>query len=147
MAQRPPSPRPSPNLRRSNRASLPDTYLMYRREIIRENFCKTAVQTAKKKLNGNYSTIKSKLSAKVQIKSNSTSSNKKLRYSDRQTKRTKLLNGNSCSESGVSDDMPDEQTLSPPTFDDGVTGGKTEKLDTMDQMDVPKSFGNFLRMY
>lgn len=143
MAPRPPPPPPSSNVRRSNRASLPNTYLLYRREIIRENFCKTAIQTAKKKLNGNCAVIKSKLSAKVQSKSRTTSNKK--RYTDLQTKQTKLLNGNCCSESGGSDDTADAQTLSPSAFNDELTGGKMEKLDdTPEEMDIPKRFGNLV---
>lgn len=146
MAPRPPPP-PSPNVRRSNRASLPDTYLMYRREIIRETFCKTAVQTAKKKLKSNCAPIKSKLSAKVQSKSKSKSksksigNNRKQRYINRQTKPTKQLNGSSC---GNGDDTADAQRLSPSAFNDGLIDSKKEKLDdTMDEASIPNRFGNY----
>lgn len=135
------APQPPLNVRRSSRASLPDTYLMYRRQIIRENFCKTAVQTIKKKPNGKFTAIKSKISAKVQNKNYNNT--KKKQYIDRQTKQTKLLNGNGCSDSGGDDNTADALTLPPPTFDDELTSDKTEKLDeTTDETGIPKSFGN-----
>lgn len=142
-------PLPSPNVRRSNRASLPDTYLMYRREIIREKFCKTAVQTPKKKLNVSRTAIKSKFSAKVQSKSKNGSkriscNNRKQRYVNRQTKLTKpLSNRSSCGESGEGDDTADAQKFSAPAFTDGLIESKKEKLDdTMDEASIPKRFGN-----
>lgn len=125
---------PPPNVRRSNRASLPNTILMYRREIIRENFCKTAVQTTKKKLNDKFTAIKSKLSAKVQNKNKSKSNTpkqQKKRDTDGPTKQTKQLNG-----------MVGANTLPPSTLDDELTDGK---MDTTDKMGIPKSFGNFFR--
>lgn len=55
-----------PNVRRSKRSILPNTFLMYRRQIIRENFFKSA----KKKPNGKIiSAMKSKITPKVQKKS------------------------------------------------------------------------------
>lgn len=141
-------PPPPQNVRRSKRASLPNTYLLYRRQIIRENFCKTAVQISKKKLNGKLSAIKSESSTKIQNKSNGKSNNKKKRSADRQTKQTKVLNGNGCNSSSGTDNLADAQRLPQPAFDDGLTGIKEEKLDdTTEETIIPKSFGNCLRMF
>lgn len=144
-----PKPPPSPNVRRSSRASLPNTVLMYRRQMIRENFCKTAVQTTKKQLNAKLSAIKSKLSAKVQNKSKSnSSSNQKKPHTDRESKQPRQLNrnrnGSVCS---GSDDMADAQTKPPPTLDAEFADIKTEKSDnTTDETAIPKSFGKCLKM-
>lgn len=138
-----PLPPPPPNVRRSNRASLPNTILMYRRQIIRENFCKTAVQTTKKNLNDKLSAIKSKLSAKVQNKNKSKSNTPKQQKkpdTDGQTIQTKQLNGTVCSQNDGN--MVGAKILSPSTLDDEFTDGKK---DTTDELGIPKSFGNFFR--
>lgn len=137
------APPPLIKVRRSNRASLPNTHLLYRRQIIRENFCKTAVQTTKKKPNGKFSAIKLKTSAKVQNKNYNT---KKKQCIDHQTKQTKLLNGNSCSGSSGGDNSSDALTSPPPTFDDELATDKMEKLDnTTNETGIPKSFGTCLK--
>lgn len=116
-----------PNLRRSNRACLPNSHLNYRRQIIRENFCQTALRLAKKKLNGKISVVKSKISTKLQ-------KNKEQQHQSRQKNQTKQLNGNGGSD-GRSDGSDIVKTLPASSiFDDFTT------TDT----DIPKSFGNCL---
>lgn len=139
-----------PNVRRSNRESLPNTILLYRRQMIRENFCKTTVRSIKKKPNGKLSTIKAKKTTKAGRVNNNKQNNKKKKPKQRNNRPTKRLNGNRNrirNRNGVQNDRDDtaDAQMSPALIFDELTHGKTEKLDdTTDTSDVPNSFGNCL---
>lgn len=138
------------NVRRSGRASLPDTHLLYRRQMIRENFCITTGRSIQKRPSDRLSTIKPNRPAKVQKSKNKNKKKKKPppaqqpKRTNRQTKHSNAnrnMNGNGIQDSGSDDGDSDDQTSPEPIFDEFISA-KTEKLsDTNETPDVPKSFG------